>query len=58
MIRFDHARALAERSQRPDWARIAFDCGYYDQSHLINDFRSVTGRTPVTFFQDGDAAAA
>jgi AraC-like DNA-binding protein len=57
MIRFDHARALAERSQRPDWARIAFDCGYYDQSHLINDFRSVTGRTPVTFFQDGDAAA-
>ena len=57
MIRFDHARALAERSQRPDWARIAFDCGYYDQSHLINDFRSVTGRTPVTFFQDAAASA-
>ena len=55
MIRFEHARALAERSQRPDWARIAFDAGYYDQSHLINDFRSVTGRTPVTFLQDAAA---
>jgi AraC-like DNA-binding protein len=57
MIRFDHARALAERAERPDWARIALDAGYYDQSHLINDFRSVTGRTPVTFFQDPAAAA-
>jgi AraC-like DNA-binding protein len=28
------------------------DCGYYDQSHLINDFRAVTGRSPETFFQD------
>jgi AraC-like DNA-binding protein len=52
LIRFERARATAERAERPDWARIAVDCGYYDQSHLINDFRAVTGRSPETFFQD------
>jgi AraC-like DNA-binding protein len=55
LLRFDRARALAEESERPDWTRIAVECGYYDQSHLINDFRSVTGRTPETFFQDPTA---
>jgi AraC-like DNA-binding protein len=52
LLRFERARALAEWPGRPDWARIAVECGYYDQSHLINDFRSVTGLTPATFFQD------
>ena len=58
LLRFERARSLAERSRRPDWARLALDCGYYDQSHLINDFRSFTGRTPETFFQDATAPAA
>jgi AraC-like DNA-binding protein len=58
LLRFEHARELGARPDRPSWAEIAFECGYYDQSHLINDFRAVTGRTPVTFFQDIAAAAA
>jgi AraC-like DNA-binding protein len=58
LLRFERARALAESAERPDWARIALESGYYDQSHLINDFRSVTGRTPETFFQDCVAPAA
>jgi transcriptional regulator GlxA family with amidase domain len=58
LFRFEHARELGGRADRPSWAEIAFECGYYDQSHLINEFRAVTGRTPVTFFQDIAAAAA
>jgi AraC-like DNA-binding protein len=58
LLRFERARELAEAAQRPDWTRIALASGYYDQSHLINDFRVVTGRTPATFFQDGGAADA
>jgi AraC-like DNA-binding protein len=58
LLRFEHARALAEQAERPDWARIAVECGYYDQSHLINDFRAITRRTPATFFQDVTRAAA
>jgi transcriptional regulator GlxA family with amidase domain len=58
LLRFENARALAQSEARPDWARIAVECGYYDQSHLINDFRAVTGVTPATFFQDAAAQAA
>jgi AraC-like DNA-binding protein len=58
LLRFDRARTLAERRESPDWGRIAVECGYYDQSHLINAFRAVTGRTPGTFFQDAAATAA
>jgi AraC-like DNA-binding protein len=57
LIRFERARESAERSERRDWARIALEYGYYDQSHLINDFREVTGRSPETFFQDARAGA-
>jgi AraC-like DNA-binding protein len=57
LIRFERARESAERAERRDWARIALECGYYDQSHLINDFRAATGRSPETFFQDGQAGA-
>lgn len=58
LLRFERVRALAESATRPDWAWIAREAGYYDQAHLINDFRSVTGRTPETFFQDSVAPAA
>jgi AraC-like DNA-binding protein len=58
LLRFDRARALAERGERPDWARIALECGYYDQSHLINEFRAITGRAPETFFQDAAGPTA
>lgn len=32
-----------------DWARLALDCGYYDQSHLIHEFRLFADETPERF---------
>ncbi|GAB2847723.1 AraC family transcriptional regulator [Pseudoduganella ginsengisoli] len=32
-----------------DWAQLALDCGYFDQSHLINDFREFADCTPESF---------
>jgi AraC-like DNA-binding protein len=32
-----------------DWAAIASDHGYYDQSHLTRDFREFTGQTPASY---------
>ena len=55
LIRFERARDLAGTLP---WAELAFECGYYDQSHLINEFRAITGRTPETFLQDAGASAA
>ncbi|MGK6310129.1 helix-turn-helix domain-containing protein [Variovorax sp. DT-64] len=41
-------RAL-RRQANPDWAEMAIDHGYYDQSHLANEFRALCGLTPTEF---------
>jgi AraC-like DNA-binding protein len=55
LLRFEHARELAGTMP---WGELAFECGFSDQSHLIAEFRRITGRTPETFFQDTLAQAA
>jgi AraC-like DNA-binding protein len=47
ILRFDRVVKRLERAGRPHWAEIALDCGYYDQAHLIRDFRQFTGTTPT-----------
>jgi AraC-like DNA-binding protein len=59
LLRFEHALELVDCGA--PWAEVAFSAGYYDQSHLINEFRSITGITParyVTNLQDGVEIAA
>lgn len=49
--RFRRASAVLRRhtSAQVDWAQLALDCGYYDQSHLIHAFRLFAGETPDSF---------
>jgi AraC-like DNA-binding protein len=45
VLRFRRATSLLA------WGRaveIALECGYYDQAHLINEFREFTGRAPFS----------
>jgi AraC-like DNA-binding protein len=32
-----------------DWAETATTCGYYDQAHLIHEFRAFSGLTPTDY---------
>jgi AraC-like DNA-binding protein len=32
-----------------DWAQLALDLGYFDQAHLINDFKSLVGFSPSEY---------
>jgi AraC-like DNA-binding protein len=34
-----------------DWADLAADCGYSDQSHLIHEFHAFTGLTPTLYLE-------
>jgi AraC-like DNA-binding protein len=51
ILRFQRARTLANQIEKPEWARIASACGYFDQSHLINDFRQFSGFTPAEYLR-------
>jgi AraC-like DNA-binding protein len=42
-------RVLASVSPQVDWAEVAASHGYFDQSHLIQDFRDLTGLTPTEY---------
>jgi AraC-like DNA-binding protein len=44
--RFQRAAALA-RGAAIDWTRVAHESGYYDQAHLIRDFRELADVTPT-----------
>jgi AraC-like DNA-binding protein len=42
-------QALTRIGDTRDWALLAADCGYYDQSHLIRDFQQFSGLAPAAF---------
>jgi AraC-like DNA-binding protein len=51
ILRFERARAMADQIKRLDWAQLASTCGYFDQSHLINDFQEFSGLSPTEYLR-------
>jgi AraC-like DNA-binding protein len=47
VIRFERVLRRLDEAPRPDWARLAAECGYADQAHLIRDFAEFAGTTPA-----------
>ena len=37
------------RGERPEWAELAMDCGYFDQPHFNHDFKKFSGTSPVDY---------
>jgi len=52
VLRFRAACRIARGQEPIDWADVAADAGYFDQAHLIHDFREFTGRTPMAVFSN------
>lgn len=46
IMRFQKAVQEISGPKKPDWTRIAFESGYYDQAHFINDFKAFSGFSP------------
>jgi AraC-like DNA-binding protein len=42
-------RAIRASARSSDWSAIARDTGYYDQAHLIGEFRDLVGLTPSAY---------
>jgi len=50
IIRFQNVIQMKRKHKKSNMYQLAFDNGYYDQSHFIHDFKSFTGFTPKAFF--------
>ena len=46
IIRFSNAYRLKEQHPKLDWSEIVYSSGYFDQMHLIRDFKQFTGANP------------
>jgi AraC-like DNA-binding protein len=49
--RFQQALELLRKDAAPNWALLAAECGYFDQSHFISDFRAFSGLTPTEYLK-------
>jgi AraC-like DNA-binding protein len=53
--RFQKALRAIHRGMSSSWADLASQCGWYDQAHMIRDFRALAGLTPGEYLKlNGD----
>jgi AraC-like DNA-binding protein len=50
-VRFQNLLQLARSGAATRWASLAADCGFYDQAHLIREFKRFSGEPPETFLR-------
>ena len=48
LARFERVTAACSAGT-PDWAALAHDAGYFDQSHMIRDFTAFAGLSPAQY---------
>jgi AraC-like DNA-binding protein len=51
VCRFLHICHHLDEQKGKSLTQLAYECGYYDQSHFINEFKEFSGFTPKDFFE-------
>lgn len=49
VARFRRLCGLLRARPEAGWSRLALECGYHDQAHMIREFRGFAGLTPEAF---------
>jgi AraC-like DNA-binding protein len=49
LCRFRRVIETVQNAASPDWTDIALSLGYFDQAHLIHEFREFSGVTPEQY---------
>lgn len=51
LLRFNKVCRLLQNYPSIRWSDLVFNCGYYDQAHLIKDFKNIMNCTPEKFLR-------
>lgn len=55
IVRFQKALHLKQLNKNLNITNLAYECGFSDQAHFINDFKSLSGYTPKEYFKITDS---
>lgn len=51
LLRFNNAINAKMKNPQANWTSVAYECGYYDQMHMIKDFREFADVNPTELLQ-------
>ena len=51
VLRFERARSMVARPDRPTLADVAAACGYADQAHMVHEWNSLAGSSPTGWLE-------
>lgn len=54
IMRFNNAINTKFKHPQTTWTSIAYDCGYFDQMHMIKDFKEFANFNPSEFLMNND----
>ncbi|MCU4177393.1 DUF6597 domain-containing transcriptional factor [Carboxylicivirga sp. N1Y90] len=54
IVRFQKALYLKEKNPSCDIQTLVEECAYFDQAHMIHDFKKMSGYTPNSYFKTCD----
>ena len=57
IIRFQYALFQRQLNENLDMIDLSYKSGYFDQSHFINDFKSLCGLTPKQYFTENEVCS-
>ena len=57
IIRFQFAIFQRQKNANMSLEHLSYESGYYDQSHFVNDFKSLSGLTPKQYFSDNEVCS-
>lgn len=52
IVRFQYAIHYKSRYPQASLTGVACECGFFDQSHMISEFRDFSGLTPKQYFAE------
>ncbi|MDR2011375.1 MAG: helix-turn-helix domain-containing protein [Bacteroidales bacterium] len=52
IIRFQNSLNERSLNNETSLTKLAYKCGYYDQSHMIRDYKQFSGITPLEYFAE------